>query len=358
MIKFNKKHWNGKRVLITGHTGFKGSWASIMLAELGAELHGLSLPVSDDNPLFKAAGLASLFSGHYEGDIRDEQLVQTVIENVQPDVIFHMAAQPLVRKSYSSPLDTFRTNIQGTANVTYHSRTIPNLETIICVTSDKCYENVEQIWGYREHDKLGGLDPYSASKGAAEIVFKSVWHSYFKGRKCVCFSVRAGNVVGGGDWSADRIMTDIVDAFVKDGDLEIRNPHATRPWQHVIEPLTAYIHLAESSAKFSTNECHSFNVGPRRDNNRTVREVAEKAKNLWASESKIIFGDPSQMHEASLLSLDSTKLETSTDWTPKWGFEETMCRAMNWYKSFAAGKSAYTLCRRDILDYGSVVSDD
>jgi CDP-glucose 4,6-dehydratase len=350
MDKINN-YWSNKRVLVTGHTGFKGMWLSIVLARMGAHVIGVSKGDLTDKHLYKSIDSSRIFHAEQFIDIRNHDHIVNFIANTDPAVIFHLAAQPLVRASYVDPVETFETNILGTINVLDGVRKTTNTSKVICVTSDKCYKNVEQIWGYREGDPLGGDDPYSASKGAAEIVAQSMWKSFLKEKKVSMATVRAGNVIGGGDYSSDRIMTDIVNAYTNNGRLTLRNPNATRPWQHVLEPIFAYMLLASEYLGKPKTSFSSFNIGPENENIKTVKNLAEKVTDMWDLTIEKDAPATGQPHEATLLSLDNSKIKNETSWTPRWEFEETVQKTLNWYRLFNQGDDALKLCEADLSDY-------
>ena len=352
MANLNTSYWAGKDVLVTGHTGFKGMWLSIYLANMGAKVFGISESDEDDEKiLYENVKNSEVFVDEYFLDIRDSVRTKILISNINPEVVFHLAAQPLVRLSYQTPLETFQTNIMGTANVLEGVRLATRVNKVICVTSDKCYRNVEKVWGYREHDPLGGADPYSASKGAAEIVAYSMWHSFLKEKNVSMATVRAGNVIGGGDYSGDRIMTDVVKSKVNKQTLDLRNPFATRPWQHVLEPVHAYTLIVEEILTSVPGSYFSFNVGPDNSNIKTVNELVTEVTKYW--NLKIHHDDKNKIkfHEAQLLSLDNTKVKSETSWRPKWDFEMTIKKTINWYERFLQTDDALTLCCEDINNY-------
>ncbi|NCP14029.1 MAG: CDP-glucose 4,6-dehydratase [Sphingomonadales bacterium] len=347
----DRQYWAGRRVLVTGHTGFKGAWLSLWLSELGAEVTGLSLR-ADDPSLFRQIGAESLVR-HIEGDIRNAALVDAVVADAQPQTVFHLAAQPLVRLSYDEPRETFATNVQGTAHVLDACRRVTGLEAIVAVTSDKCYHNNEWVWPYRETDALGGHDPYSASKAAAEIVIASYRQSFFSGEgSALLASVRAGNVIGGGDWAHDRLVPDIVRAIVAGEAVKIRSPHAVRPWQHVFEALGGYLmiaqHLANGEARFAT----AWNFGPSPSDARPVSWIVERMIARWGSGSYELTGNGGR-HEAGLLKLDCSKAQAELGWRPAFDLNATIDRIIDWHKAHAAGRDALGVSRDQLSDYHS-----
>lgn len=318
----------GKRVLITGHTGFKGSWLALWLHELGAEVFGLAFP-PETHP--NHWSLLHLPVNEYFIDIRDKEAVERVFQEVEPEIIFHLAAQPLVRRSYYSPLETWSTNVMGTVHILEACREQDSVRAIVSVTTDKCYENQEWLWGYRENDPLGGYDPYSASKAGSELVAASYRSSFFTSNSApLLATARAGNVIGGGDWSEDRLLPDLVRALQKGRSLEIRSPESTRPWQHVLESLSGYLllgqHLYSGDARFA----EAWNFGPERESNRTVSDVLIGLNKIWSNVNWHVTMEP-QLHESSLLYLDSGKARAKLHWEPVWNFETTLEKTANWY---------------------------
>lgn len=345
--------YKDKRVLITGHTGFKGSWLSIWLHELGAKVIGVSLdPYSkNDNYILSDVGKKIV---DLRGDIRDGDLMKKIFQTYQPEIVFHLAAQPLVRLSYNIPVETYETNVMGTINILEAIRATDSVKTGIMITTDKCYENNEQIWGYRENEPMGGYDPYSSSKGAAEIAISSWRRSFFnpneyeKHGKSIA-SVRAGNVIGGGDWALDRIIPDCIRALEADKPIEIRNPNAIRPWQHVLEPLSGYMLLAQKMWYEPKKYCEGWNFGPNIDSISTVWEVAYKVvENFGRGELKNLSA-PNVAHEAKLLMLDISKAKFILGWEPRMNILQTIQMTVEWYKNYR--QSTYELCIRQIEKY-------
>jgi CDP-glucose 4,6-dehydratase len=327
----------GKKIFVTGHTGFKGSWLCEWLLQLGAEITGYSLPPATKPALFNQLGLKSRLH-HIIGDIRDPVKLNRALQKATPDFVFHLAAQPLVRESYAKPVETFETNLMGTVNMLEALRGLTHPCSAIFITTDKCYENRERHRGYREEDCLGGHDPYSASKATAEIAISSYRRSFFKNHPVKIASVRAGNVIGGGDWATDRIVPDCIRALQKGRPIDVRNPNATRPWQHVLEPLSGYLWLAACLAQNSANAtlASAFNFGPNRAANRPVRELVEEILKHWPGEW-VDKSDPHAVHEAKLLHLETGKALRLLKWKPVWNFSETIEQTVIWYR--AAAKS-------------------
>ena len=329
MSEFSGK-FQGCKILLTGHTGFKGSWLALWLQQLGAEVIGLALP-PETHP--SHWDLLKLDIEEHHVDIRDYAAVQAVISKVQPNIIFHLAAQALVRRSYADPLATWSTNVQGTAHVLEASRHVPSVRAIVVVTTDKCYENQEWLWGYRENDRLGGHDPYSASKAGAELVAASYRKSYFSSQDSLQLATaRAGNVIGGGDWSEDRLIPDLVRASTRGESVEIRSPHATRPWQHVLESLSGYLLLGQRLLERRAGFAEAWNFGPDESGNQTVSAVLSRLTQSWG-ELRWHLASASQPHEAGLLQLDSTKARTLLPWTPVWGLDEGLKQTAHWYRA-------------------------
>jgi CDP-glucose 4,6-dehydratase len=323
--------YKNRRVLVTGHTGFKGSWLVLWLQMLGAKVTGISLPPEGSLNHWNLLGL-DIESCYI--DIRDENQLRRKILEVKPEVVFHLAAQPLVRRSYDRPLETWATNVMGTANVLDACREIEELAAILVVTTDKCYENKEWVWGYRENDALGGHDPYSASKAGSELVVASYRRSFFcRASSPLLGSARAGNVIGGGDWSEDRLIPDLVRAVVAGISLEIRSPKATRPWQHVLECLSGYLMLGQKLIEGNRFFSDAWNFGPDKEGNRQVQQVLDAVKANW-SEVKWDVSDTQQVHEAQLLHLDSGKAREQLIWRPVWTFDEGVTSTVQWYKAW------------------------
>ena len=352
--------YRGKHVLLTGHTGFKGAWLAEWLLALGAEVTGLALPPPTTPALFEQLALADRLT-HRVGDIRDLAVVRQAVEAAQPDFIFHLAAQPLVRLSYAQPVETYATNVLGTVHVLEAVRLAQRPCTVIAITTDKCYENREWVHSYREEDALGGHDPYSSSKGAAELAISGYRRSFFSASDSPVrlASGRAGNVIGGGDWALDRIVPDCIRALQRGERIPVRNKVATRPWQHVLEPLSGYlqlgaaIHQASLNSQLSTlnSLCSGFNFGPALASNRTVAELVQAVLRHWPGEWDDR-SNPHAVHEARLLNLATDKAFHFLQWQPVWGFEETIARTVGWYHRCDADPTeAPALTRRQIADY-------
>lgn len=346
----------GKHVLVTGHTGFKGSWLCEWLLQLGAQVTGVGLPPNTKPSLFEGLALAPRLR-HIEADIRDLPGLARIVGEGQPDFVFHLAAQSLVRESYARPVESFATNVMGTIHVLESLRSLRRPCAAVMVTTDKCYENREWLFGYREGDPLGGHDPYSASKGAAELAIASYRRSFFGGHPVKIASARAGNVIGGGDWAQDRIVPDCVKALAEGRAIGLRNPKATRPWQHVLEPLGGYLWLAAclagETAESSAALASAFNFGPPLDSNRSVRELVEEILKHWPGRWEDQ-SDPAAVHEASLLHLAIDKAFHLLRWQPAWSFPEAVEHTIRWYRAGAeagASHKAQQITREQIASY-------
>jgi CDP-glucose 4,6-dehydratase len=343
--------FKGKRILITGDTGFKGSWLSLWLHELGAEVVGYALPPERKEDHFNMIGLGQL-TRHVDGDIRDFASLKKVIDEFRPEFLFHLAAQALVRFSYEEPKLTFDTNVGGSINILEISQNSPSLRVLIYVTSDKCYRNRGWVWGYRENDELGGRDPYSASKAAAEVVFSAYMDSFFSKRQDFgASSVRAGNVIGGGDWAPDRIVPDCIRALQKGKPILIRNPNSTRPWQHVLEPLSGYLVLAARLYNTPKIYSGSWNFGPREDSMKTVQDLVKEIIECWGGGEIETNHEEDAPHEALMLHLNWDKAYQVLGWKPRWDFRRAVVKTVQWYKEVFSGDSAIKITREQIKDY-------
>ena len=358
-MRTNFDCYQSRKVLVTGHTGFKGSWLCEWLLALGAEVHGLALPPPTKPSLFNQLKLAKRIKSHTIGDIRDLATVKSVVRRVKPDFVFHLAAQPLVRLSYEQPVETFETNVMGTVNVLEAARTLVRTQSghqvsVVCVTTDKVYENNDRGRPFRETDAFGGHDPYSASKGACEIAISSYRRSFFGTPDSPVWvaSARSGNVIGGGDWALDRIVPDAMRALAKGEVIPVRNKTSTRPWQHVLEPLAGYLALGAALAtrRRFDDLASGFNFGPDPKANRTVKELVEEilkwTKGKWVDKS-----DPKAVHEAGLLNLDIRKAGRILGWKPKWKFEKTIEETVKWYLSVGNGERPLVATQRQIMEY-------
>lgn len=346
--------FRNRTVLITGHTGFKGSWLSIWLKELGANVVGYALEPNTQRDNFVVSGLKDKIT-HIIGDVRDFRGLSYVFKEHQPEIVFHLAAQPIVRKSYISPKETYDINVGGTVNVLECCRLSDSVKTIINVTSDKCYENKEWVWGYREDDSIGGYDPYSSSKGCSELVTSGYRNSFFnsdgsEAHKKSLSSVRAGNVIGGGDWQEARIIPDCIRALENNEAIEIRNPQAVRPWQHVLEPLGGYLLLASKMYESPGKFCGAWNFGPDDGSVVPVNKMADMVTLYWGSGRWINTSGRDGPHEASLLSLDIAKARSYLDWHPVWNIEKAIEVTVDWYKNYQLS-NPYQICLSQIEEY-------
>ncbi|MBI5429520.1 MAG: CDP-glucose 4,6-dehydratase [Nitrosomonadales bacterium] len=349
--------WNGKVVLLTGHTGFKGSWISLWLQSMGAKVVGYALAPPTDPSLFVAADVARGMTG-ITGDIRDLGHLRAVFAEHRPEIVIHMAAQPLVRYSYANPVETYSTNVMGTVHVLEAARLSGSVRAIVNVTSDKCYENREWVWGYRENEPMGGYDPYSNSKGCAELVASAYRSSYFNPD---CFadhdialaSARAGNVIGGGDWAEDRLIPDIMRAIVQGRPVHIRNPHAIRPWQHVLEPLSGYLILAQKLFAEGAAYGEAWNFGPSDEDARPVQWIVENLTRQWGEGASWVLDGGDHPHEAHYLKLDCSKAKARLDWHPRWHLEDTLGAIVAWHRWHRAGKDMREMTLAQIAAYKS-----
>jgi CDP-glucose 4,6-dehydratase len=345
--------WRGRRVFLTGHTGFKGSWLALWLADLGAQVTGFALAPPTSPSLFVLAGVAGAVTS-IEGDVRDPGALAAAMEACDPEVVFHLAAQSLVRASYESPVETYATNVMGTVNVLEAVRRHGGVGAVICVTSDKCYENREWPWGYREYEPMGGHDPYSSSKGCAELVVSAYRHSFFnpegEGGAQVA-TARAGNVIGGGDWAKDRLVPDIMCAFLEGRTPEIRHPGSIRPWQHVLEPLAGYLQLAECLWNGETHAAGAWNFGPSDDDARPVAWIADFLAQAWGEGAGWRSTAEPQPREATVLKLDSSRAKGILGWRPVWVLEDGLAETVTWYRSLRERADIGRVCVDQIHRY-------
>lgn len=341
--------FQSRRVLVTGHTGFKGSWLSIWLHELGAEVIGVGLDPYSEKDNFVLSGIGRKIKADIRADIRDGGRMKEIFAQYQPEIIFHLAAQPLVRLSYEIPVETYETNVMGSINIMEAARVTDSVKVVVMITTDKCYENREQLWGYRENEPMGGYDPYSSSKGAAEIAISSWRRSFFnpadygKSHHVAIASCRAGNVVGGGDWAKDRIIPDCIRALEADQPIEIRSPKSIRPWQHVLEPLSGYLLLASKMWEEPTRYCEGWNFGPRMESITPVWEVATLLTQFYGKGTLKDVSDPNALHEAKLLMLDISKARFQLGWQPRTDITQCLQLTADWYKRYQS-EDVYRLC--------------
>jgi CDP-glucose 4,6-dehydratase len=345
--------WSGRKVLVTGHTGFKGGWLSLWLQEAGASVTGFSLGPPSDPSLFEMArvgdGMRSII-----GDLRDPAAVEAVLETAQPEVVFHLAAQSLVRRSYASPVETYATNVMGTLHLLEGIRHTPNVRAVVVVTTDKCYENREWPWPYRETDAMGGWDPYSSSKGAAELLCASYRRSFFhEGGRVALATARAGNVIGGGDYAADRLLPDLVRGALAGSPIVVRNPAAVRPWQHVLDSLSGYMLLARALLEEGQVWAEGWNFGPSEDDGLTVAAVADGFVRGWGKGAAWVLDDGANPHEAQVLRLDSSKARARLGWRPRWNAGDALRRTIDWYRGcHVERRDPRELAMDCITDYG------
>jgi CDP-glucose 4,6-dehydratase len=353
--KVDPDFWKGKRVFLTGHTGFKGGWLSLWLSSMGVKVTGYALAPNTNPNFFDVVGVQGLVTQSHIADICDLTTLKIAMEQARPDVIIHMAAQPLVRHSYEAPVETFETNVMGTVNVLEAARVMSSVKAIVVITTDKCYENQEWAWGYRENEPLGGADPYSSSKACAELVTSAYRQSFFSGNaasaSAVLGSARAGNVIGGGDWSVDRLIPDALTAFEAGKPLVLRNPLATRPWQHVLEPLSGYLMLAQALFENGKPFASAWNFGPGDEGNRTVEQVIDILGRSWGGKVGWQQDPSAQPHEAHLLKLDCSKAHQELHWAPKWKLDQSIEKIVQWHQAFKARKDMKTISFEQIGDY-------
>jgi CDP-glucose 4,6-dehydratase len=354
-VAMSSAFWKNKRVILTGHTGFKGSWLSLWLQSMGAQVAGYALAPPTQPSLFDIAevgkGMTSII-----GDIRDLAHLSEVFAEYKPEIVFHMAAQPLVRYSYIEPVETYSTNVMGSVNLFEAVRATRSVKAVVNVTTDKCYENREWAWGYRENEPMGGYDPYSSSKGCAELVTAAYRNSYFHPERYSAHGVavasgRAGNVIGGGDWAEDRLIPDIMRAITQGNLVNIRSPHSIRPWQHVLEPLSGYLLLAQKLYEEGAAYAEGWNFGPNDEDAKPVQWIVEKLTTSWGEDARWILDGGDHPHEAHYLKLDCSKAKARLDWYPRWTLPVTLDSIIRWNKQWLAGKNMKTVSLEQIADY-------
>jgi CDP-glucose 4,6-dehydratase len=349
--RVNPTFWKGKKVFITGHTGFKGSWLSLWLQDMGAVVKGYALEPNTNPNLFTQANVAKNMDSEI-GDITDLNHICESMKAFDPEVLIHMAAQPLVRLSYKDPVLTYATNVMGTVNVLEAARKCTNLKAIVSVTTDKCYENREWAWGYRENEPMGGHDPYSSSKGCAELVTAAYRKSFFnENNTAFLASARAGNVIGGGDWAEDRLIPDILRAFEKNEPVIVRNPLSTRPWQHVLEPLSGYLVLAQHLFDEGSSFAEGWNFGPKDEDCKPVSWILDRMAYNWGNGAKWELDKNNNPHEAGFLKLDCSKAAMRLNWSPKWNLENTLESIINWHQNYLSQKNIQEQCFFEISKY-------
>ena len=339
--------WKGRRVFVTGHTGFKGSWLSLWLSKLGAEVTGISIDIPTEPSIYNIAGIDNVIHKCFFEDIRNANILTKTMQLARPEIVIHMAAQSLVRYSYSDPTYTYSTNVLGTVNVLEAVRNTSSVKAVFNITSDKCYENRNLLRGYREDDPLGGHDPYSNSKACAELVSSAYRKSYLQKAGVALATGRAGNVIGGGDWAKDRIVPDAINAFINNKTLMVRNPNAIRPWQHVLEPIYGYLMLCQQLVKNPNGYTGSWNFGPNNESIRTVCTVVDIIIRNWGADARWELCEGSHPHEAKTLKLDCSKANTFLKWMPLWPLERSLEETIKWYKAWYLKKNMYdfTLCQ-------------
>ncbi len=350
MEQINSAFWQEKRVLLTGHTGFKGSWLSLWLQAMGARVRGISLEPPTTPALFAVARVAEGMD-HQIADLRDYEKVKTLVADFRPEIVIHMAAQPLVRLSYSQPIATYATNVMGTVHILEAARHAGSVRAIVNVTTDKCYENKEWVWGYREDEPMGGHDPYSNSKGCAELVSSAYRKSFFKAYGIAIATARAGNVIGGGDWAQDRLVPDTLRALQQGQVVQIRNPHSIRPWQHVLEPLSGYLLLAERLYEHGQTDAEAWNFGPLDEDAQSVQWIVEKLCAAWGQEASWCLQAGDHPHEASMLKLDISKAKQRLNWHPRWRMNKTIEAIIDWNKAWIYGNDMKKECLDQIIMY-------
>ena len=347
--------WQGKKVFLTGHTGFKGGWLALWLSSLGVRVHGYALAPSTIPSFFEVAKLKSVLASNTIGDIRDAAILERAMAAAQPDIVFHLAAQPLVRQSYIDPLETYTTNVIGTVNVLEAVRKTASVRAVVNVTTDKCYENKETLKPYAEDAPMGGYDPYSSSKGCSELVTASYRQSFLAEKGVAVASARAGNVIGGGDWSIDRLIPDFLQALDKNQELVIRSPYAIRPWQHVLEPLSGYLQLAERLVIDKQAFAQAWNFGPAEKDAKTVEWIVKKLVE-YLPNAKWRVDDSPQPHEAHYLKLDSTKANSQLNWQPKWSLETALANIMAWHQVWHNKEDMHKFSLGQIASYQNAES--
>jgi CDP-glucose 4,6-dehydratase len=352
-VGMKRDFWKKRKVLLTGHTGFKGSWLTLWLQDLGAEVTGYALPPPTEPSLFGVARVAERMES-IVGDVRDLESLERALSDRRPEIVIHMAAQALVRYSYDHPVETFDTNIMGTVNVLEAVRRCGHVRVLVNITSDKCYENQEWVWGYRENERMGGHDPYSSSKGCAELVTEAYRRSYFSStgnERVAVATARAGNVIGGGDWAMDRLVPDIMKALMENKAPIIRFPHAIRPWQHVLEPLCGYLTLAEKLWEEPQRHCGAWNFGPSDDEARPVSWLAESLTQRWGDGATWKDDQKENPHEANYLKLDSSKARMLLRWKPRLDLSESLAWVVAWYRAYLGGEDMRRVSQLQIADY-------
>lgn len=344
--------WRGRRVFLTGHTGFKGSWLSLWLQTVGAEIHGYALEPPTEPNLFTVASVGKGMVSSTIADIRDTTAFHRAMQAARPEIVFHLAAQSLVRYSYTAPVETYATNVMGTVNLFEAVRGTPGVRAVVNVTTDKCYENREWVWGYRENEPMGGHDPYSSSKACAELVTAAYRRSFLEAAGIAVASARAGNVIGGGDWAEDRLVPDILQAFEQGRRVQIRNPNAVRPWQHVLEPLSGYLVLAQRLFD-EPGFAEGWNFGPDDSDTRSVEWIVRHLASIWGGEAAWVVDGGQHPHEAGYLKLDISQARTRLGWNPRWDLPQALERTVEWQRAWRSGAEMHDFSLRQIAAYAS-----
>lgn len=346
----NRDFWRGRRVFLTGHTGFKGGWISLWLQKMGAEVYGYALEPATDPSLFAVAQVAQGMAGHQIGNLLDSELLARTLAAAKPEIVLHLAAQPLVRYSYDAPVETYATNVMGTVNLLEAVRSCEGVRAVVSVTTDKCYDNKEWVWGYREEEALGGRDPYSSSKACAELVTAAYRHSFLDAAGVAVGSARAGNVIGGGDWAMDRLVPDFLRACDANRTLEIRYPDSTRPWQHVLEPLAGYLILAQALVEQPKLAAQAWNFGPADEGARTVRGILDYLAGKMPGTGWKHIEAPNR-HEAGFLKLDSSKAQNLLGWKPRWDIATALDETLAWHRAWRSGADMHQVTQAQIGAY-------
>jgi CDP-glucose 4,6-dehydratase len=345
--------WDNKKVFVTGHTGFKGSWLSLVLTKLGAHVTGYALNPPTEPSLYQLCDIENLITRSYISDITDAKSLEEAMQDSHPDIVIHMAAQPLVRESYRHPVETYAVNVMGTVNLLEAVRKCPSVRAVVNVTTDKCYDNKEWVWGYRENESLGGYDPYSSSKACSELVTSAYRNSFFQStdRQVFLASARAGNVIGGGDWAEDRLIPDCIRSLLKGEDIIIRNPSSIRPWQHVLEPLSGYLLLAENLYQNGERYATAWNFGPNETDAKPVEWIVDNICKLWAEDASYVIDNSPKPHEAQYLKLDCSKATSELNWQPRWNLHDALEKILEWTYAYKAKKNIREICYKQIDDY-------
>lgn len=346
----NHVFWKEKRVVLTGHTGFKGSWLSLWLESMGATVRGISLAPPTEPALFNEASVAEGMD-HQLCDIRDFEKLKALVVSFKPEIIIHMAAQPLVRLSYQQPIDTYATNVMGTLHVLEAARNSGSVRAIVNITTDKCYDNKEWLWGYRENEPMGGYDPYSSSKGCVELLSNAYRQSFLKDAGIALATARAGNVIGGGDWALDRLVPDVLRALEQRAPVQIRNPYAIRPWQHVLEPLSGYLILAERLYEYGQQDAEGWNFGPHEEDAQPVQWIVERLCQGWNDGGTWSVESGDHPHEAHFLKLDISKARQRLQWAPRWSLQTALSHIIDWQQAWLDGQNTRSLCLQQINSY-------